>query len=174
MSQAKCGANAIVHEFELPKELQQLAPIIRRWAFRSGASREAFLDGLHDHRDTEIEQFFTAVLPFVSQLRSWLKLHLEQSLRPTTTAGNVSYMLSTLQELKPIDWNLVEATIAKMNANAEDCERNEQMEAAALAFKQKDFKLVVQILEKYDSILDTLSAKRLEIARNRLAPWNEA
>ena len=170
---AERGAGRKLDREAIPDGLQEIVPLIEKWAFPCLEDQDDFIRLMSAERPDELDAFNRTIDQMEPAIREWRREL--GSIDPRTTADHPYWAFLEALKLReasgastdPEEIEQIKAMKAKFALEL----REERYKAATTeaddAFREGDFARYVQILSSFEDLLSSVQKKKIAIARKR-------
>lgn len=154
-----------VNEEDVPECFKNLIPLVEKWAIPCDVTRGDFFE---KQKVKDISKFYNDVEPYVNRINEWLDEQDQDVLKWSEAAVHFMYFLKAHSEAyQPSEEEIVErkkSQALRLSKRAE----SEAKENSLLAFRERDYKKVVSLLEPYESTLEGVLKAKFELSKKRI------
>ncbi|PQO46694.1 hypothetical protein [Blastopirellula marina] len=171
------GAGLSLDVTQIPESLHGLIPLVERWGFRSQTAQDDFVIAMKLQHPEQVAAFNARVDDARDAIISWgnglkeLDKPINEIAEEFWSHPYWSFLaLLKIRELtEPEDSPIYEAARKETALEIRRIRFSTAVEAASSAFRDKEYRQFVDLLEPFEDMLTDVQSKKLEFARSRLS-----
>ncbi|PQO46693.1 hypothetical protein [Blastopirellula marina] len=171
------GAGLCLDVSQIPETLHDLIPLVERWGFEAQSAQDDFVIAMKLQHPEQVADFNARVDDARDAIMSWqnslreLRQHKSEMDEKFWSHPYWSFLeVLNIRELtEPEDSPVDEAARQRSALEIRRIRFSTAVEAASSAFRDKEYRQFVDLLEPFEDMLTDVQSKKLEFARSRLS-----